>query len=70
MTSELPRLTTTVKVGWAIGEFGIATFVGITMIYLLFFLTQAVGIPPMWAGIALLIPRLWDVAIDPVIGAA
>jgi GPH family glycoside/pentoside/hexuronide:cation symporter len=59
----------TVKIGWAVGEVGIATFVGLTMIYLLFFLTQAVGIAPMWAGIALLIPRLWDVLIDPIIGA-
>lgn len=63
------RLTTGVKVGWAIGELGIATFVGLTMIYMLFFLTQAVGINPVWAGVALLIPRLWDVLVDPVIGA-
>jgi len=63
---ELPRA---IKLGWAVGELGIATFIGLTMIYLLYFLTQAIGIPPLWAGIALLIPRLWDVLIDPIIGA-
>lgn len=69
MTTRTPGLTAGAKVGWAVGEVGIATFIGITMIYLLFFLTQAVGISPIWAGLALLIPRLWDVLIDPIIGA-
>ncbi len=69
MTAPARRLTTGIKVGWAIGEVGIATFVGLTMIYLLFFLTQAIGISPIWAGLALLVPRLWDVLIDPIIGA-
>jgi GPH family glycoside/pentoside/hexuronide:cation symporter len=69
MTTGHRGLPRTIKVGWAVGELGIATFIGLTMIYLLYFLTQAIGIPPLWAGIALLIPRLWDVLIDPVIGA-
>jgi len=69
MTTSEYELSRTTKIGWAIGELGIATFVGLTMIYLLYFLTQALGIAPLWAGMALLIPRLWDVLIDPVIGA-
>lgn len=69
MTQRFGELTRTVKIGWAIGEVGIATFIGLTMMYLLFFLTQAMGISPLWAGVALLIPRLWDVLIDPIIGA-
>ena len=62
------RLTTMVKTGWAIGELSVATYVGITMMYLLFYLTEALAIPPVWAGIALLIPRLWDVITDPIMG--
>lgn len=62
-------LTKRVGVGWAIGELGIATYIGITMSYLLFYLTQALGISPVWAGLALLIPRLWDALIDPLVGA-
>ena len=69
MTTIDGELSRTVKIGWAVGELGIAAFVGLTMIYLLYFLTQALGIAPLWAGVALLIPRLWDVLIDPVIGA-
>jgi sugar (glycoside-pentoside-hexuronide) transporter len=62
-------LTRRVGVGWAIGELGIATYIGITMSYLLFYLTQALGISPVWAGLTLLIPRLWDALIDPLVGA-
>ncbi len=58
-----------IQLGWATGELGIATYVGVTMAYMLFFLTQALGISPVWAGVALLIPRLWDVLTDPVMGA-
>lgn len=69
MQNQQSSLSYSAKVGWAIGEVGIATFIGLTMIYLLFFLTQAIGISPIWAGVALLVPRLWDVLIDPIIGA-
>jgi GPH family glycoside/pentoside/hexuronide:cation symporter len=67
--SDPARLRLRIKIGWAIGELGVATFVGITMIYMLFYLTQALSMPPMLAGVALLVPRLWDVLVDPVIGA-
>jgi sugar (glycoside-pentoside-hexuronide) transporter len=69
MQSTAEKLSVGIKTGWAIGELGIATYVGITMIYLMFFLTEGLGISPFWAGIALLIPRLWDVVTDPVMGA-
>lgn len=56
------------KAGWAAGDVGIACYVGGTMTYLLFFLTQAHGISPAWAGLALLLPRLIDVVLDPLMG--
>lgn len=58
-----------VKAGWAAGDVGIACYVGGTMSYLLFFLTQAHGISPAWAGLALLVPRMIDVFADPLMGA-
>ncbi len=63
------RLTMNAQLGWAIGALGISAYVGITMIYLLFFLTEALHISPAWAGIALLIPRIWDGITDPAMGA-
>lgn len=62
----LPRF---VKVGWGIGELGIAFYVGVTMAFFLFYLTEALNISPVWAGTALLIPRLWDAITDPLMGA-
>ncbi|MDA8349917.1 MAG: MFS transporter [Pseudomonadota bacterium] len=54
--------------GWATGEFGLACYVGITTIYLLFYATQVLHIPPVVAGLALLVPRVWNVVADPIVG--
>lgn len=58
-----------ISVGWAVGELGIAVFIGVTMIFMLFFLTEGLRISPVLAGLALLVPRLWDLVLDPLIGA-
>lgn len=63
------RLPQKIAVGWAIGEIGVAAYIGITMSYMLYYLTEAQRISPALAGMALLIPRLWDAAIDPFVGA-
>lgn len=70
MNDQSPaRLTLSMKIGWAIGELGIAVFVGVTMMFFLFYLTEAHGVSPAWAGIALLVPRLLDALADPLFGA-
>ena len=67
--AHAPLLPLGLRVGWAVGELGVAAFIGTTMIFLLFFLTEAQHIPPVIAGIALLVPRLWDAVADPIFGA-
>lgn len=57
-----------IRLGWATGEIGVAAFIGTTMVFMLYFLTQAAGIPPVAAGLILLIPRAWDALVDPIIG--
>jgi len=69
MSVEKPKLTRGIKIGWGIGELAIAVYVGITMAFFLFYLTEGLGISPVWAGTALLIPRLWDAFTDPFMGA-
>jgi Na+/melibiose symporter-like transporter len=54
--------------GWATGEVGLACYVGISTIYLLFYATEVLRIPAVWAGLALLVPRVWNVAADPIVG--
>lgn len=65
---ERGRLTLYQKVGWAAGDLGVASYVGATMAFLLFYLTEAKGVPAALAGVAVLIPRLIDVVADPLIG--
>jgi len=69
MQDNKAKLPLSIQLGWATGELGIATYIGITMGYMLFYLTQVLEIPPIWAGIAMLVPRLWDVITDPIMGA-
>lgn len=56
--------------GWAAGEVGLACYAGISTIYLLFYATEVLRIPPVWAGLALLVPRVWNVVVDPIVGIA
>jgi len=68
MNGAQRSLPLTVQLGWATGEIGVATYIGTTMVFMLYFLTQAAAIPPVTAGLILLVPRIWDALIDPVIG--
>jgi len=67
--SELSPLKPSIKIGWAIGELAIAAFVVLQMAFMLFYCTQALGLEPAIAGVALLIPRILDAFADPMMGA-
>ena len=69
VTDGRPPLSRYIKTGWAVGELPIAVYVGITMGFFLFYLTEAHDISPALAGTCLLIPRLWDAISDPLMGA-
>ncbi|MEA3181073.1 MAG: glycoside/pentoside/hexuronide:cation symporter, family [Gammaproteobacteria bacterium] len=56
------------KLGWATGELGLASYTAVSSIYLLFYATDVLRIPPTWAGLALLIPRIWNIVGDPIVG--
>lgn len=63
------KLPVRIKLGWAIGELPVAVYIGLTIGFLLFYATQALGISPWLAGLVLLAPRLWDAFTDPLMGA-
>jgi len=69
VTEEETPLPLSVKLGWGVGELAIAFYVGVTMAFFLFYLTDALAVSPVLAGAALLIPRLWDAVTDPIMGA-
>ncbi len=66
MTSKLPLSQ---KIGYGIGDIGSNIFIVSTGMFLLFYLTNILGIEPALAGLALLVPKLWDVISDPIMGA-
>ncbi|NQV38634.1 MAG: MFS transporter [Candidatus Marinimicrobia bacterium] len=63
------KLPLSLKIGYGIGDIGSNIFIVGSGMFLLFFLTNVLGIEPALAGLALLIPKLWDVISDPIMGA-
>jgi GPH family glycoside/pentoside/hexuronide:cation symporter len=56
------------KLGYGIGDIGCNIFIVTTGMFLLFFLTDVLGVEPALAGLVLLLPKLWDVISDPIMG--
>ena len=58
-----------IKFSYGIGDIASNIFIVGTGMYLLFFMTNVLGINPALAGTMLLWPKLWDVISDPMMGA-
>ena len=58
-----------IKFSYGIGDIANNIFIVGTGMYLLFFMTNVLGINPALAGTMLLWPKLWDVISDPMMGA-
>lgn len=65
-TRALPRKTIALYAVGSLGTGGFATLPGLVLIY---FLTDTLGVAPLLAGILVTVAKVWDVLIDPVIGA-
>lgn len=65
-TSDLPSRYFAPAYG--LGSFGPAIFILTPQVLLLFFMTETLGIPAGMAGGGLLIPKLWELLSDPLIG--
>ncbi len=62
------RLTRGQHVGYALGSFGTGGFGTVPGLLLLFFLTDTLAVPAAVAGVAVLVPKVWDVVVDPFLG--
>lgn len=62
------KLSTARIIGFSLGSVGTGLFSTTPTVLLLFYLTQLKGVEAGLAGLALLIPKLWDMLTDPVIG--
>jgi GPH family glycoside/pentoside/hexuronide:cation symporter len=63
------KLPLGIKLSYGIGDIACNLFIVTTGMYLLFFLTNVVGVDPALAGTMLLFPKLLDVILDPIMGA-
>jgi GPH family glycoside/pentoside/hexuronide:cation symporter len=63
------RLSFARKLGFTVGDYACNLYWQSLSIFLLFFYTDAVGLPAATAGLIYMVASIWDGMIDPVIGA-
>ena len=56
-------------VGYALGSLGTGGFATLPGLVLVFYMTDTLGIGALLAGVLVTVAKIWDVIIDPVIGA-
>lgn len=69
MKPELVKLGAATVARYAAGSIGTGGFGTLPGLVLVFFLTDTLGVAAIWAGILVTVAKVWDVIIDPVIGA-
>lgn len=62
------NITIKEKIGYGFGDFASSMFWKIFSVYLLYYYTDIFGIPAAIVGTMFLVTRIWDTALDPVIG--
>lgn len=62
------RLPWTLKLGYGVGSVGTGVFSTVPGLLLLYYMTEALGVPADLAGLGIFIPKMWDVVTDPVMG--
>jgi glycoside/pentoside/hexuronide:cation symporter, GPH family len=64
----MQKLSKRIKVGYGIGDLGGNLFFTMSGFFLLFYLTDVVGLAAGLAGTALMIGKIWDAVTDPLTG--
>ncbi len=54
---------------YAAGSFGTGVFSTVPTVILLYFCTEILGLPVMWATAIVFVPKLWSILWDPMVGA-
>lgn len=63
------QLTRGRLLGYGVGSVGTGIFGAVPGLLLLFFLTDTLGVGAGWAALILLVPKAWDVVLNPLVGA-
>ena len=64
-----PPLRRALCLAYGAGSIGAGIFSTIPGLLLLFYLTDTLAVPAGLAGLAILIPKLWDIVTDPIVGS-
>lgn len=67
-TTALKPLGQLERVSYGFATLGTGSFLVVPQLFLLFFMTDQLGIAPAWASFTLLCPKLWEFITDPSIG--
>jgi len=68
MSNESQQLTVKEKIGYGLGDTASNFYWQMFMSFILFFYTDVFGISAAVAGTMLLVTRIWDTGIDPIMG--
>lgn len=68
MDGNQQRVPTRTVLGYGIGQLGAQIFRDTPAVLLPIFMTTMLGIPAWLAGIAILVPKLWVIICDPMVG--
>jgi GPH family glycoside/pentoside/hexuronide:cation symporter len=69
MTTPAPALRRGTVARYAVGSVGTGGFGTLPGLVLLIYMTNTLGVSPAFAGVAFTVSKIWDVIIDPWIGA-
>lgn len=64
-----PPLRRRLCLAYGAGSIGAGIFSAVPGLLLLFYLTDTLAVPAGLAGLAVLLPKLWDIVTDPLVGA-
>jgi len=69
MNTQIQKIKLGEKIGYGIGDAGLNLFFNTIAMFLLYFLTDVVGISAAAISVLFLITRMWDAVNDPLMGA-
>ena len=69
MASERDRVATSIVLRYGSGQLGAQIFRDTPAVLLPIFMTTMLGVPAWLSGIVILIPKLWVIVCDPLVGA-
>ena len=64
-TDPLPR---SLRIGYGLGSFAAGTFSTVPGLLLLYYMTNSLGVPAGLAGLAIFLPKAWDLVVNPFVG--